>query len=189
MDPAWQRGRTWRYLSALSFWHFNSDFLCDVSTTNIFKNNEYSVESNLSMRVRYVTCYNSKTFKTWVHTKMDIPSARPFPGWSSNLVPCPPSTSPAWIVCCSRRSDVSRCLTAFMRKMSVICGKSKYVPEVNEQIVRIRVPHTISSYRHRFSVSSWPLTCHIRPQSWCCLRAQTVARGSWMAIFARQLFE
>jgi hypothetical protein len=37
--------------------------------------------------------------QTWVHTKIDILSVRPFPGWSSSLVPCPPSTSPAWVVC------------------------------------------------------------------------------------------
>jgi hypothetical protein len=45
-----KRGRTLRYLEALSLWHFNSGFeICDVFTTNIFKNSECSFESNLNV--------------------------------------------------------------------------------------------------------------------------------------------
>ena len=53
-----KRGRTLRYLEALSLWHFNSGFeICDVFTTNIVK----KVNAALNPISMCVTCYNSKT--------------------------------------------------------------------------------------------------------------------------------
>ena len=103
-----------------------------------------------------VTCYNSKTRNKLESTprSTSCPSGL-FPGWSSSLVPCPPSTSPC--MSCLLMQQALRCSTANCVHVQDVCvfaaNLNKYVPEVFLKLMSILSVYEYSiqsRHRHRF---------------------------------------
>ena len=137
-----------------------------------------------------VTCYNSKPETNLSPHQDRHPVRQAFPGMVVQLGSVP--TIDKSCMSCLLMQQALRCSTAKCVHVQDVCvfaaNLNKYVPEVFLKLMSILSVYEYSiqsRHRHRFSVSFWPLTCHMRPKSWCCLRDQTIARGGeWQSLRA-----